>query len=51
MVKYFEQKLDLCGLKNLVKDNTLDDLDQDDRAALDVGFMHILPKRIPAGKL
>jgi hypothetical protein len=50
MVKYFEHKLELFGLEKLVKDISLDDLDQDDRATLDAGALHILPRKDSSGR-
>eukprot|EP00980_Cylindrotheca_fusiformis_P020508 scaffold7564_cov117-Cylindrotheca_fusiformis.AAC.2 len=50
MKKFFETKCMLFGKDKLVKDITLDDLDEDDRNGLRRGNLQILPTRDRAGR-
>lgn len=44
MIRFFEMKRELFGVKRLVKDITLEDLDEDDIAALRTGFFQFAGK-------
>ena len=50
MVSYFQHKLELFGIEKLAKDITLDDLDDDDRAALHSGSIQCLSQKDRAGR-
>jgi hypothetical protein len=50
MAKYFTHKLELFGEDKLVKDITLDDLDQDDMECVNTGAVHILKERDRSGR-
>jgi len=41
MLRFFEMKQKLFGVEKLVKDITLEDLDEDDRASLNTGWLHL----------
>jgi hypothetical protein len=43
MIKFFTEKLPLFGKEKLVKDITMNDLDEDDRTFLQTGSIQILP--------
>jgi hypothetical protein len=50
LVDHFQMKLELFGLDKLVKDITLDDLDEDDMSSLLDGSMQILPEKDRSGR-
>jgi phage-related protein len=51
MCKYFEHKLELFGADKLVKRITLEDMNEDDMAAVHTGAVTILPQKDQAGRL
>eukprot|EP00934_Nitzschia_sp_Nitz4_P000836 Nitzschia sp. Nitz4//scaffold105_size73764//68855//70710//NITZ4_005686-RA/size73764-processed-gene-0.101-mRNA-1//-1//CDS//3329532477//836//frame0 len=50
IIRFFELKKDLFGAKNLVKDITLKDLNEDDKEALMSGGIQVCPSRDNAGR-
>ena len=50
LVKYFEGKLKLFGPDKLTKIITMEDLDEDDLATLNSGYLQLLPERDRAGR-
>ena len=50
MIRFFDIKLYLFGEEKLCKEITISDLDYDDLATLDAGFMQLLPTRDRAGR-
>jgi hypothetical protein len=51
MCKYFQHKLELFGEDKLVKKITLEDMNEDDMAAVRTGAVAILPQKDQAGRL
>jgi hypothetical protein len=50
MVSYFQHKLELFGIEKLSKNITLEDLDEDDKAAMLSGSIQFLPQKDSAGR-
>ena len=50
MINYFQFKLELFGIEKLAKDIEIDDLDEDDKAALMNGHTHFLSHKDSAGR-
>jgi hypothetical protein len=50
MIRFFDIKLFLFGKDKLCKDITIKDLDYDDMATLEAGFMQLLPVRDRSGR-
>jgi hypothetical protein len=50
MVRHFQCKLELFGTEKLVKDIRLADLNKEDLACLESGFLQLLPMRDRAGR-
>jgi hypothetical protein len=51
MLAFFEQKLEIFGLEKLVKDITLQDLNEDDLEVLKNGHLQLVPQRDRAGRV
>lgn len=51
MLHFFEVKSQLFGVEKLVKDITLEDLDEDDIAALKTGFLQLPGKKDSSGRI
>jgi hypothetical protein len=43
MIRYFEEKKSLFGEEKLIKDISLDDLDEEDMNTLEAGYLQVLP--------
>jgi hypothetical protein len=50
MTRYFDWKLSLFGERKLCQDITLEDLQEDDMATLEKGYIQRLPKRDRSGR-
>jgi hypothetical protein len=50
MIRFFDIKLFLFGKDKLCKDITIKDLDYDDMATLEAGFLQLLPVRDRSGR-
>ena len=50
MVRFFDEKCELCGADKLIKGSTLANLDPDDIITLENGFYQMLPEKDCAGR-